>query len=335
VEHVIGIDWIAGFAVGLFIVSAGVASAETKLYVTNSLGDDVTVIDVSSFKAIGDIKVGEHAHGLCAPATSGRLFTTVESDKSLKVIDTNTDQVVDTIPLAGEPNQCASTPDGRYVAVPEYYSDIIEIVDIPHRRVVTQLGIPHPHNCVNVSDNSQIFCSSFDMQGVYRIDLNTMAFSGETPVAGEPRPFAVTRDGRRLYAQLTKFHGFVVARVGEQKARRRVELPFAPISTCVAEAGPETPSHGLALSPGDEELWVTSLADDRVYDYAVATLKIAGVVHVGRCPAWVATSPDGRYVAVSNSSSDDASILDRKSRREIARIKVGRVPKRLLFVEVQ
>jgi YVTN family beta-propeller protein len=329
-------DWIAGCAaLGLFAVSTVAASAASKLYVTNSRGDDITVIDGTAFKAIHDIKVGENVHGLCTPADGARLFATVESDKSLKVIDTNTDKVVDTIPLAGEPNQCASTPDGRFVAVPEFYGDTVEIVDVSQRRIVAQLGMPHPHNCINAHDDAEMFCSSFDMHAVYRIDLKTMTYSGEIPLTGEPRPFVVTRDGRRLYAQLTMFHGFVVASVPEQKIVSRVELPPAPISTCIAEAGPSTPSHGLALTPEDKELWVTSLADDRVYDYDLATMKVSTEVHVGKCPSWVATSPDGRYVAVSNSSSDDASIIDRKSRQEIARVKVGRVPKRLLFVDVK
>ncbi|MGD0492978.1 MAG: hypothetical protein ABSC32_15675 [Steroidobacteraceae bacterium] len=328
-------DWISCCAaLGLFIASTVAAPGASKLYVTNSRGDDITVIDATALKAVHDIKVGENVHGLCSPAAGDRLFATVESDKSLKVIDTNTDKVLDTIALAGEPNQCASTPNGRYVAVPEFYSDTIEIVDLSQKRIVAQLGLPHPHNCVDANNDSEIFCSSFDMHAVYRIDLKTMTYSGEIALGGEPRPFVITRDGR-LYAQLSMLHGFVVASVLEQKTVSRVQLPPAPISTCIAEAGPSTPSHGLALTPEDKDLWVTSLADDRVYDYDAATMRVSATVHVGKCPSWIAASPDGRYIAVSNSSSDDASIIDRKSRQEIARLKVGHVPKRLLFVDVK
>ena len=40
-------------------------------------------------------------------------------------------------------------------------------------------------------------------------------------------------------------------------------------------------------------------------------------------------SPDGKYVCISNTDSDDVSIIDVKTRREVARVKVGKVPKRL------
>jgi len=37
---------------------------------------------------------------------------------------------------------------------------------------------------------------------------------------------------------------------------------------------------------------------------------------------------------VSNTGSDDCSIIDTRARREVARIKVGKAPKRLVAVAV-
>ena len=45
-------------------------------------------------------------------------------------------------------------------------------------------------------------------------------------------------------------------------------------------------------------------------------------------------SRDGKYAGVSNADTDDASILDVKAEKEIARIKVGTAPKRVLVIEV-
>src|ERR1700686_719852 len=83
-----------------------------KAYVTNSLGDNITVIDLGSLKATGDIKVGKRVHGVCAPADGQKLFTTIESERTLKVIDMATSEVTATIALPGMPNQCAPTPEG-------------------------------------------------------------------------------------------------------------------------------------------------------------------------------------------------------------------------------
>jgi YVTN family beta-propeller protein len=52
-------------------------------------------------------------------------------------------------------------------------------------------------------------------------------------------------------------------------------------------------------------------------------------VATGPSPNWLAFTPDGKYLCVSNADSDDVSVIDVKNRREVTRVKVGKVPKRL------
>ena len=129
------------FAIAFLLIAAAGSSfasgsGVTKLYVSNSLGDDITVIDLATDKVVGAIRVGDQVHGLCAPSDGRRLFTTIESENNLKVIDTSSDKIVDTIALTGRPNQCASTPDGRYVGVPIRDKNSVDIVDIAKHEVV-------------------------------------------------------------------------------------------------------------------------------------------------------------------------------------------------------
>ena len=320
----------------LLIVTASMSDAAgqgiSKLYVSNSEGDDITVIDLATYAVIGNIRVGEQVHGLCAPSDGRRLFTTIESENNLKVIDTRSDKVVDTIPLTGRPNQCASTPDGRYVGVPIRSTNSVDIVDTTERKVVKVLPVALPHNCYNAANNDTMFVSSMGDHEINLIDLKKMAYVKKVPVGGIPRPYSVSKDGKTLYAALSDFHGFVIASIPDQKIVSRVELPPAPPLACRLE--PHTPTHGLELSPDGKELWVTSLADSGVYVYDLATNHIATEIPVGKCPNWITFSPNGRYGAVSNSDSDDSSIIDTRTRREVARVKVGKSPKRLLAVTV-
>ena len=313
--------------------AASATSGSVKLYVSNSLGDDITVIDLGTLQVTGDIRVGEQVHGVCAPANRRQLFTTIESEKNLKVIDTATNKVTDTIPLTGTPNQCAATPDGRFVGVPIRDGNSVDIVDMAEKRVVKVLPIKVPHNCYNAGSNENLFVSSMGGHEIDVIDLKKLEYSGKIPVGGIPRPYAVTRDGKTIYVALTDLHGFVVASIPERKVIARVNLPPAPPSTCALE--PHTPTHGLELSPDGKELWVTSLGDGGVYVYDIATRKLSPEIHTGACPNWITFSPDGRYCCVSNSGSDDCSVIDTRSRHEVARIKVGKGPKRLLAINVQ
>lgn len=325
---------VATLVFSVIVTSPGRAGANgvTKLYVTNSLGDDITVIDLATLKVVDDIKVGKHVHGIAAPKDGRRLFVTIESERNLKVIDTAFDKVVETIPLTGMPNQCASTPDGRYVAVPIRDGNSVDIIDTTQHKVVKVLPVKVPHNCINAGSNEDMFVSSMGSHEIDLIDLKKLQYAARIRVGGVPRPYAVTPDEQRMYVALSDFHGFAIVDIPSRTEIKRIELPPAPRSTCSLE--PHTPTHGLAISPDGKELWVTSLADNGVYVYDIATGKISKEIPTGRCPNWVTFSPDGKYCCVSGSGSDDCSIIDTRSRTEVARPKVGRGPKRLLAVRV-
>jgi YVTN family beta-propeller protein len=307
----------------------------TRLYVGNSIADDITVIDLNSLKVIGDIKVGPHVHGVTVQPDGKRLFTTSESDKTLRIFDTSSNKLISEIKLTGRPNQCAVTPDGKYVAVPIRDGDSVDIVDVAQQKVVKVLPLKMPHNAFDAGSNQYIFASSMASHVINMIDLKTMEYAASIPVGGEPRPYVVAADGRTMYVALSDLHGFVIVDIPEKKVVRRVEMPaehphpherpYEPIDTL---------THGLALSPDESELWVTSLLDDCLYVYDVKSRKIVGRVPTGSGPNWVTFSPDGKYVCVSNADSDDVSIIDVKARREAARLKVGRVPKRLVAASV-
>ena len=321
---------------GLALAPGPTVPAETaRLYVGNSIADNITVIDLHSLKVIGEINVGPLVHGMAVQADGKRLFTTSEGDNTLRVFDTATGKLLSEIKLTGRPNQCAVTPDGRYLAVPIRDGDSADIVDVAQQKVVKVLPVKAPHNAFDAGSNRYIFVSSMGDHAINMIDLERMDYAASIPVGGVPRPYVVTEDGRTMYVALSDLHGFVIVDIPERKVVRRVEMPaehpephqhpYEPINTL---------THGLALSPDEQELWVTSLLDDALYVYEVKSQKIVARVPTGSGPNWVAFSPDGRYVCVSNAAADSVSIIDRKARREVARLKVGRVPKRIVVASV-
>lgn len=68
---------------------------------------------------------------------------------------------------------------------------------------------------------------------------------------------------------------------------------------------------------------------DRSFLYRVdtETLTVEDAIQVGSVPKFLAVSPDGKRVVVSNWCSGDVSIIDTETRREIQRIFVGRFPR--------
>jgi YVTN family beta-propeller protein len=306
--------------------------ATMKAYVTNSLGDTITMIDLNTLKEAGTIKVGKRVHGVCAPADGSKLFVTIELERTFKVVDTATNEVTATIALPGTPNQCASTPDGHFVGVPIRSGDSVAIIDIRLGKIVKVLPVSKPHNCYNTGSNDVLYVSSMGDNQIDRIDLKTMEYTDKIPVGGIPRPYAVTRNEKTLYVALSDYHGFEIVNIADKKEIARVDLPPAPPADCELE--PHTETHGLALSPNEKELWVTSLSDGGVYVYDIATKKFSKEILTGACPNWIGFSPDGKYVTVSNCGSNDAAVIDAKSREVLATVKTGEGPKRLVAMVV-
>jgi YVTN family beta-propeller protein len=312
-------------------IATSTASAQNfRLYVDNSEGDDVSVIDLKTLNSVDDIHLADKVHGLAIQADGRRLFATIESDNTLRVVDTATSTVMATIKLTGRPNQCAVTPDGHYVAVPIRDKNAVDIVDAEQRKVVKTLPVSKPHNAFNAGSNRYLFVSAMGADQINVIDLTTLTYSAKVRVGGIPRPYVVTPGGTTMYVAVTDLHGFMKVDVASGKIERVAmpaenhtpkQRPFEPSNTL---------THGLALSPDGTELWVTSLLDDSLYIYDVKANKITGRVEVGDGPNWVTFSPDGKYVCVSNTGTDDVSIIDARARREVKRVKVGKAPKRIV-----
>lgn len=131
---------LAGSALlGIFPNALHAQSA--RLYVGNSIADNISVIDLKSLKVLGDIHVGPHVHGMAVQANGARLFTTSEGDNTLRIFDTSTDKLIGEIKLTGRPNQCAVTPDGKYVAIPIRDTDSVDVVDVSQQKVVKTLPV--------------------------------------------------------------------------------------------------------------------------------------------------------------------------------------------------
>ena len=313
------------------LLSAGDSSAPSYiLYVGNSRGDDISVIDMASLRVTGVIKAAERVHGVCVQADGRRIFATAETDHTLRIIDTATQQTIATVKVTGRPNQCAATPDGKYVAVPIRDGDSVEIVDVAQQKIVKALPIKEPHNALNMGSNRYIYVSSMGSHEIDVIDLEKMEFSAHIPAGGRPRPYVVSSDGKTMYVAVADLHGFVIVDIPEKKVVERVEIPAQHTTLRKLEyETPDTLTHGLALTPDGSELWVSSLLDDSMYIYDLKTKKITGRVSTGVGPNWIVFTPDGKYACISNTDSDDVSVIDVKTRREVTRIKVGKVPKRL------
>src|SRR5207244_10678861 len=93
--------------------------AVQKLYVANSGGSDLAIIDTATNQLIKRVEVGPQPHGLTATRNGDRIFLTIENtagdEGELVWFDPIADTVTRRMKIGPRPNQPACTPDGKRV----------------------------------------------------------------------------------------------------------------------------------------------------------------------------------------------------------------------------
>ncbi|MGH2510873.1 MAG: YncE family protein, partial [Ktedonobacteraceae bacterium] len=93
---------------------------------------------------------------------------------------------------------------------------------------------------------------------------------------------------------------------------------------------PNTPSHGMSISPDGKQLWLSDSLDHAVWVYDIAAKKLLRKVAVATTPLWITFTPDGKYCVIDCPGSDDTCIVNTQTYTAMATIPVGKIPKRVI-----
>jgi YVTN family beta-propeller protein len=308
------------------------ARVRQKLYVTNSAGDDVTIIDVAANKPIGRIEVGPHPHGIAVPASQDFILVTIEGSKpgELVWIDPRTDKVTRRVPIGPAPNQLALTPDGRIAYVPcsnGYY----EVIDVDKGKVVERIFTGgRPHNTLCSTDGRHMYLAPMGApKKVTIVDTANHKPIGTIPFSSVVRPIALSKDESRLYAEVD---GLVGIEVADVQARRMIHRVPAELADELKKK--DSRSHGLGIRPDQKEIWECDVEhhEVHVYDITGETPKQIATIPIGSQVYWLTFSPDGKTCYVAARGANAVAVVDTATKKVTANIAAGKEPKRLLVV---
>ena len=331
--------WLALAALAL--IAASVDASTVRIIQTNAAGDSVMLIDPATNKVVGQIEGIEVNHGAAAAPDGSRFYITNEAESTVDVADAKTLKVIKQIPLTNHPNNIAISKDGRrvYTAIVAGAGavDVIDTTTLTRvKSIRTEGGI---HNTFVTPDGKFVIAGSIIGRKISVIDAKTEEIAWTIPMEAGVRPicFETNPDGstKRMFVQLSDFHGFVTVDWATRQVVDRVKLPDVPASERHTEGLQGSPSHGIGIAPDGKTLWVNSKMNSHVYVYSMPDLKFVGGVKVGEHPDWLTFTPDSKRVYVANAGSNSVSVVDIASRKELSQIKVGQVPKRNITAVMQ
>jgi YVTN family beta-propeller protein len=320
--------WVLGAS------TAPAAQSTVRIIQTNSAGDNVHLIDPATNTVVGVISGIEAGHGAGAAPDGSRIYVSDEADSALDVVDGKTLKVIKKIPLSGHPNNMAVGRDGRHVYVGIIQEpggvDVIDTASLQRIKTIPTRGTIH--NAYVTPDGKYVVAGSIQGKTINVIDAQTEqpAWTLEMDLGIRPMTFNQNPDGstKWIFAQLTGFNGFAVVDFATRREINRIKNPDLPPGKATVPEGSD-PSHGMAVTSDGKTLVVCSRLNNFLYSYSLPELKLLGSAELGgKGAGWVTLTPDGKSAYVANPVTNDVSVVDVASMKEVARIPVGFVPKR-------
>lgn len=331
----------------LTFVPLPASAATVRIYVTNSAGDAIDVIDPVSNKVVQEIKDVVGAHGIAFSPDAARVYVSNEETSTLDVYDRKTGKLIKKVPLSDHPNNISVTKNGDRIVVAiargQGGLDIVDAATLTLKKTIPTNG-GRLHNVYVTPDNKYVVGGSIPSKMFYVFDLEKEQLAWAMPMDLGVRCMAIeTNPGgstKRVFSQMSTLNGFAVIDIAEQKEVTRVKLPDVPQTFDHGGYRTNEPSHGIGVTPDNKTLWVTSIPNNAAYAYALPELKLIGKVdlpsetlagHAAPLSAianWVTFTPDGKQMYVSNSGLRSVSVVDTVAMKVTKVISVGEVPKR-------
>jgi YVTN family beta-propeller protein len=316
------------------------------IYTTNSAADTIDVIDSTTKQVVQVISGIELPHGIAFSPDGTRIYVSTEAESVLDVVDRTNGEILQKVALSGRPNNIAITNDGSRVLVGirsgPAVVDVIEASTLERTKSISVDG--NVHNVFVTPDGKYAVSGSIESKTATVIDLETEQMAWEVKFDHPVRPmaFEANADGstRRIFVQLSEFHGFAVVDFAKRAEVARIKLPNQPSGFGEEEGRTGVPSHGIGVAPDNKSLWVNSTLANAVFKYSLPGLTLVGHAKLpvistvereptGSVPEWITFSPDSKLVYVSDSAARLVTVIDTKTLKAVAQVPVGEVPKRI------
>lgn len=290
-----------------FVDDIAVSLDGKTVYISRSNLSDVIAIDLSSpdHRILWRFPIpGINADHMGISPDGKHIAVSATSAGNFFVIDTATGKQVAKVPTGAFPHQNDYSPDGKYI-----YNSSLGI-------------IPLPYALNGLKGKKQMTV----------VDAKTFKVLNKWTLPYGIRPNVITRDGKITYLQMSYLNGYAKVDMATGKVLNKVEIPMSDYAKEHFKTKDDYPLnsafHGMAINGAETKLCMAGTIDNYIVVASVPSMTTDRILPSGSKPYWASTSSDGKRCYVSNSESNDLSVVDFESATEVARVKVGQYPQR-------
>ncbi len=309
-----------------------VASPGIRDYLLPSGGHGVLVFDVENdYKFVKAIPtrgyasgtVPDNIKGFMASAVTNRMY--IATLKKLECIDLVTEKSLWEINCTGGCDRGALSPDGKIIVQAPLYQDYWVIYDAITGKEIRKVSAGNgfrSHNTIFNQNGKEAYLAGIGSKHLAVLDVEKMEVVKKVgPFTEVIRPFTMNGKGTLAFVNVNHLIGFEVGDVTTGKMLHRVDVtkegfkPY-PRGSDLARHKP-SPSHGIAMTADETEIWVVDGVNDHlhIYDVTVMPPKYKQSIATKVFPGWVTMGLDGMVAYPSS-----GEVIDVKTKKTIANL---------------
>jgi YVTN family beta-propeller protein len=332
----IGIVLMAGICGLVAGCHSAQESSAPRIYVTNEVSGDLTVIDSGSRGVITTVKLGKRPRGIHPSPDNKTLYVALSGspiagpdvdestlpppDKSadgIGVFDVTQNKLVKMIPGGSDPENFDVSKDGKQLYISNEDISAVSIVDVASGKIASTIKMGAQPEGVKVTpDGKLVFVTSEEDGNIAVLDPVAQKIIATFKVGHRPRSIAFTPDGKLGYVNAENDGTVVLFDAVNYKMIKPIEI---------GKPGLIKPMSVL-LSPDASRLYVSTGRGQKVFTVDTATNTVIGSVTVGKRPWGIALSPDGKTLYSANGPSNNISIVDIANNAILGTVQAGTGP---------
>ncbi len=220
--------------------------------------------------------------------------------EGMQRIDLSTEEVVWEIAYEGGCDRMSISPDGMTMYLPSLEKEFWNVVDNETGDVIARIDVDtSAHNTIYGPSGTRAYMADYKSPWLFVADTKTHTIVQKIGHFSAPvRPFTMKSDESIVYVNVDDLLGFEVGdlKTGEKLASVRVQgWDMGPVQRH------ENPSHGIALSPDEKEIWISDAPNHRIHVFsAEAPYQQLTTIALRDMPGWVTFTIDGQYAYSSS-----------------------------------
>jgi YVTN family beta-propeller protein len=314
-------------------------SNHDRVYAADQTSNTVSVIDPSSNKLLGLIRLGDPAPGSLSPLYKGQLLVhglgyspdsktlavVSVGSNAITLIDTATNKVKGTVYVGRSPHEAFFTPNGRELWVTVRGENYVSVIDPVQMKEIRRIEMANGPGMTMFGPDGRygFVCSSFTPE------LNVIAVASHQVLKrlSQASPFcpdiAVSPENDEVWITL-KDAGKVQVFSAKPPFDQIVLLDTGPITNHVNFANTRNGKFAYVTIGGTNEV--------KVFRRGSATPQLIATIPVGNLPHGIWPSGDGSRVYVALENGEMAAAIDTLRNTVIANIPIGQTTQALVYV---